>query len=286
MNKEQFDKIVLANLIHFNKGQEGWYWNHYKKEYATYKHILYLPERCKKDKIVFRHEQEKVVIESCLVTPAKEAPFLLRGHLHPNAHHLNSSQVMCYNFFRPLISNKENPTRKLFEIFQSVCQKLEYDENAIVKFEYIERGENTNFDFILHTKSIKIYCEIKYTEPDFGIKCESKRDNHFQNQYADMVDKCSHLWKREVDKNDFMNKYFQLFRNVIRARTDNDYVFFICPQDRDDLKKSFDSLKNTYLKEGVDNVQFITWESLIEKAKSIGVDVAEFEDRYFSYKKL
>ncbi len=101
-----------------------------------------------------------------------------------------------------------------------------------------------------------------------------------------MVDKCSHLWKREVDKNDFMNKYFQLFRNVIRARTDNDYVFFICPQDRDDLKKSFDSLKNTYLKEGVDNVQFITWESLIEKAKSIGVDVAEFEDRYFSYKKL
>ena len=29
-------------------------------------------------------------------------------HLHRCAHHLNSSQIMCYNFFRPLVESFED----------------------------------------------------------------------------------------------------------------------------------------------------------------------------------
>ena len=219
-----------------------------------------------------------------MITPAKIYPFFLDGHLHTLAHHLTSSQIMCYNFFRPLINEKGIPTPQLIKLFKFICPNLELDESSIARFEYQEEGEGTNFDFILHTNSIKIYCEIKYTEEDFAKQCKTKTEKHFQKQYSGMIAECSHLWKTEVKEDDFMNHYFQLFRNVIRARTDNDYVLFICPKDRDDLKESFDSFKKIYLKDDIQNIQYVYWESLIENAKKIGVDVSEFEGRYFMYK--
>ncbi len=282
MNKKQFDEVVQAILSRFNNGQDGWY--SHKGRYVTHKHILYLPEICKTDKEVFIKKQKEIVFNYGLTSLAKIYPFYLDGHLHPLAHHLTSSQIMCYNFFRPLINDKGIPTPRLIELFQFFCPKLLLDESSIARFEYKEKGEETNFDFILHTNSIKIYCEIKYTEEDFAKKCKAKQKNHFQNQYSSMIAECSHLWKRKVEEDDFMNHYFQLFRNVIRARTNNDYVFFICPKVRDDLKESFDSFKNSYLKDNIQNIQFVSWESLVENAKTIGIDVDEFEERYLSYK--
>jgi hypothetical protein len=279
MKKKQFDEEVRGHLSKYNKGKDGWYRNK-----GGYKHILYLPEECKTDKELFIKKQKEVVFNFGLITPAKINPFFLDGHLHPLAHHLTSSQIMCYNFFRPLINKKGIPTPKLIELFKFICPDLEWDESSIARFEYQEEGEGTNFDFILHTNSIKIYCEIKYTEKDFTKQCKTKTKNHFKKQYSGMIAECSHLWKEKVKEDDFMKQYFQLFRNVIRARTDNDYVLFICPKDRDDLEESFDSFKKFYLKDDIQNIQYIYWESLIENAKKIGVDVSEFEGRYFMYK--
>lgn len=282
MNKKQFDKVVQAHLSRFNAGQDGWY--RYKGGYVTHKHILYLTEECKTNKDLFIKKQKEIVLNFGLISPAKIFPFFLDGHLHPLAHHLTSSQIMCYNFFRPLINEKGIPTPQLIELFEFICPELELDKSSIAKFEYQEEGEGTNFDFIIHTNSIKIYCEIKYTEEDFAKQCKTKRKNHFQSQYSGMIAECSHLWKREVKEDDFMNHYFQLFRNAIRARTNNDYVLFICPKDRDDLHESFDLFKKKYLKDGIQNIQFVSWESLGERAKEIKIDVTEFEKRYLMWK--
>lgn len=279
MKKKKFDEVVRNHLSKYNKGNDGWYRNR-----GGYRHILYLPEECKTDKELFIKKQKEIVFNFGLITPAKIYPFFLDGHLHTLAHHLTSSQIMCYNFFRPLINEKGIPTPQLIKLFKFICPNLELDESSIARFEYQEEGEGTNFDFILHTNSIKIYCEIKYTEEDFAKQCKTKTEKHFQKQYSGMIAECSHLWKTEVKEDDFMNHYFQLFRNVIRARTDNDYVLFICPKDRDDLKESFDSFKKIYLKDDIQNIQYVYWESLIENAKKIGVDVSEFEGRYFMYK--
>lgn len=279
MKKKKFDEVVRNHLSKYNKGNDGWYRNR-----GGYSHILYLPEECKTDKELFIKKQKEIVFNFGLITPAKIYPFFLDGHLHTLAHHLTSSQIMCYNFFRPLINEKGIPTPQLIKLFKFICPNLELDESSIARFEYQEEGEGTNFDFILHTNSIKIYCEIKYTEEDFAKQCKTKTEKHFQKQYSGMIAECSHLWKTEVKEDDFMNHYFQLFRNVIRARTDNDYVLFICPKDRDDLKESFDSFKKIYLKDDIQNIQYVYWESLIENAKKIGVDVSEFEGRYFMYK--
>ena len=107
MNKKQFDEVVQAILSRFNNGQDGWY--SHKGRYVTHKHILYLPEICKTDKEVFIKKQKEIVFNYGLTSLAKIYPFYLDGHLHPLAHHLTSSQIMCYNFFRPLINDKGIP---------------------------------------------------------------------------------------------------------------------------------------------------------------------------------
>lgn len=280
MNKSQFDYLVRSHLSEYNKGKEGWY--KYKGRYVYHKHILYLSDECKTNKDEYKKQQKEVIQKFALTTPAKNRPFLWE-HIHYLAHHLTSSQIMCYNFFRPLINDKGIPTPQLLELFKTQCPDLELDEGSKAIFEYVEKGEKTNFDFYLQTSSKKIFCEIKYTEENFAKKCNANQKDHFKTQYSSMIEDCSHLWNSVVDEDGFMNGYFQLFRNVLRARTENDYVFFIYPKDRSDLRKSFDSFKNTYLKDDIKNIVFITWESLVNRAKEIGINVDEFEDRYLKY---
>jgi hypothetical protein len=214
------------------------------------------------------------------------------NHLHPSAHHLTSSQIMCYNFFRPLI---EDP-QKLATLFHSLGAT--YIQDPKCKFEYVRNKiEQTNYDFYIGNKNAQIYCEIKYTEACFGKECrasiESWKDRQ-ENLYPSLVRNTLMLWNDEVKKDipNFvdicMKNYYQLFRNALSTKGDNDYVFFICPQESENLQKSYTDFVTKYMSDyGKKHVQFVTWEDLIKHARKEFTDKKDFfdafEDRYFAF---
>lgn len=277
MKYQSFSNIVKEYLARkYNPGEQG------LSGKLRYPHILNIEGKNPKD----------IILSYNVLSEARKDPFLFDGNkhdgriinLHPCAHHLNSSQIMCYNFFRPLIEGSNTASEKLIKLFKPFCPTLFYEKNAIGFFEYEQDGESTNFDFYIKSGKTEIFCEIKYTEGNFGDKSNASSPTHFTDVYVPLIKKCSHLWKREIDETGFMKKHYQLFRNVLRATDENKYVFFICPKDREDLKKSYDNFKNEYIKESVSNIGYITWEELISHAQEIGLDVSNFDKKYFGYK--
>ena len=107
---------------------------------------------------------------------------------HRYAHHLNSSQVMCYEFFRPLMT--PDPEHKYWgladnSLVEFVRDKIgvRINKGAICRFEYEDdktnclfksftggkgQGEKSQFDFFIKDGETEIFFEIKYTESTFG----------------------------------------------------------------------------------------------------------------------
>lgn len=287
MNGKTFKKVVCEHLKKYNILGPGIFRGRY------YSYIIPLS-----------YNKAEVVKEHCLCKNAKALPFLydkkvMNGHakpkLHQYAHHLNSSQIMCYNFFRPLIEGISTPSKKLVELLNSIGVEMEWNSQAKAIFEYVETNESTNFDFYVISGNTEVFCEIKYTESDFNKKgmVKEKDDNrryaHYHDIYAQMVKECNIL-KKEIEKDSgfeksFMDEHYQLFRNTIRAREKNRYVLFIAPNDREDLKKSYESFRKKYVKDGIHTVKFVAWEELIRKSRELAIDINEFEKRYFGYPK-
>ena len=216
------------------------------------------------------------------------------NHLHHLAHHLTSSQIMCYNFFRPLI---EDP-QKLATVFHSLGAT--YIQAEKCEFEYVpDQRERTNYDFYIGNKDAHIYCEIKYTEANFGKKCgasaESWKDRK-EKLYPKLVKEKDtlKLWNDEVEKDirkfvDIcMENYYQLFRNALSVKGKNDYVFFICPQESESLKNQYNDFIGKYMTDyGTKHVLFVTWEDLIKHARKKFEDKKDFfdafEDKYLNF---
>ncbi len=271
MNHLEFFEVVKSYLGTKNNSEQG---GEYKGK--RYMHILDIPKGKTK---------ENVVKESNLLPEIKKLPWI-PFKLHRYAHHLNSSQIMCYNFFRRFIDNNDNPSKQLVKILQDYCPLLEYSNDAKCKFEYIENdvAEKTNFDFYIESGGIKVYCEIKYTEQSFSKSGGGKNPTkQFKDIYKPIIDGNKDLWKCEITEKDVMEDYYQLFRNAMRAKTERKYVLFICPKDREDLKNNFIEFKNNFL-ENDEMIRYVYWEDLISKAKSQNVNMDSFEEKYFGYK--
>lgn len=278
MKQQKFKKMVCRHLSQYNKSGKGFY------KGKEYDYIL----KCEETK----DSRVKVIKEYALLDNVKRKSFFYDGNehgkqnaikLHPYAHHLNSSQIMCYNFFRPLINEDSTPQKELVNLFRNWCPTLDDCPDSLAQFEYQEKGERTNFDFYIRSGSTEIFCEIKYTEQDFGSHCAASSSTHFTDIYVPKIQKCSHIWRKKIDRKDFMEKYFQLFRNALRADETNKFVFFICPKDREDLKESFSSFRNEYIREDCKNIFYVTWEELMTIAQKENIEIIEFKERYFGF---
>lgn len=175
-------------------------------------------------------------------------------HLHQYAHHLNSSQIMCYNFFRPMIEGFDgtmyHPKDDLIKLFgMEVDEELEH-KNAVCNFEYIDKSkDNTNFDFYFKSNQIEVFCEIKYTEEGFA-KSSRAKDPHerFESVYKPMIDKAKDIFANgSISESVFNTKYYQLARNAIRATSSGKHVFFICPRANENLMNQFDQFSTECL---------------------------------------
>ena len=238
----------------------------YKGKIYSYDHILK-----NKDK------KELNLIEELRL---KDKPFDLidKKKLHRFAHHLNSSQILCYNYFRPMITDNKEPKDELLRLISDNIISIK--SNAICEFEYNPNTEEgTEFDFyIKQDEYTEIFFEIKYTEYQFGqAKNDERHKNKFEDIYKEMIDKCKCLKTKNIEFDVFIKNY-QLFRNILRVTEENKFSIFLLPKEHERLRKSFETFKNDYVsKEYCNNVKVLYWEDLVK-----GKENTELFKKYFS----
>lgn len=238
----------------------------------------------------------------------------LIGKPHTYAHHMNSSQVMCYNFFRPMLGeiNRDivgyygRPTKELSSLIKIFTGEDINPSSAKCRFEYIDnsskyvfikavpngRGEASSFDFFIEDGDIKIFFEIKYTESEFGgwketsDKSKASIANHysyFESGYSAMIDDSIVILNKEKNclKKSYtiFNRYYQLFRNILKVNSPNTHSIFIFPKANKSISKEFSEFAShkELFGEEMTNVKGIFWENLTNYMSD------EFKEKYVNY---
>ena len=203
---------------------------------------------------------------------------LLTTKLHSDAHHLNSSQILCYNFFRPLIDSA-NGSPKLVEKLKDFEVKIETITRC--EFEHKDsKGDGTEFDFYIEGKNsngavVKVFIEVKYTESSlrnsdaFSKDKKTTYEKKFEETYKPMF-KTQQCLKKIPSYNEFYT-YYQCFRNVLRVENENAYSIFLYPL-KNEIAKKFCEFKD-FLADSEENklygsnVLFINWEDIVKEGK-------------------
>lgn len=259
---DSFIKAIKEHLCYYNPGPAG----EYNKKY--YKHILHIPSGSSK----------KDAIENLLKRDMVEVDLFENPQQY--AHHLNSSQVVCYEFFRPLL-RQEGTATDLLKQFLSDNHIENKTDVMLGRFEYIpDSTEYTNFDFYLEGPTMKVFFEIKYTENGFGC-CEKDKSHRekFDSLYKQMIEECGCL-SQSPSFEDFC-KYYQLFRNVLRVTKENgehEYSVFLYPRENRKAEKHFFEFKKKYISGTyADHVISIHWEDCTKYMSII------FRKKFFFY---
>ena len=277
MKYDKFRSIVLEKIVHeFDNPEPGLFRGH-----GPYDHIISNPNST---------DRERIVNEYLLLPDVPKIQGEIK--LHPDAHHMNSSQIMCYNFFRPLLSEYDKnekeykPSDALVDLVGKIINTPLENKNSSCKFEYIQPNtDTTNFDFYLKCGDVEVFFEIKYTEKEFAKKkITPESELQYEKVYKPMISKAEHIFKDKViSASDFL-KNFQLLRNAIRAIDNNKYVVFICPRAHDNLVNQYNKFKEQFLSpKGEEHVKLVTWESLLTAAEELSINQGEFCKRYISF---
>ena len=265
MTYSKFKEKVYEHLASYNQWGKGTFKGN------EYNHIAKIEKGKRREDVV------KEIIESDGVkTDMFRKP-------HQYAHHLNSSQVVCYAFFTALLDkNKKVELAKTLEIMGIPLNAF---NNTYAEFEKeFDDGEGTNFDFFLSADNLhNLFVEVKYTEQGFGIgKNDETHEQKFNDTYKKWISNSFCIEDSQKEKIDFsqMRRYYQLFRNTLRVKKDSDYVVFLFPEQNTIVKSQFEQFRDTFLsKRGCQNVKCIYWENLVELMS------ARFKEKYFGYKK-
>ena len=207
---------------------------------------------------------------------------------HEGATHLNSSQVLCINFFNKFFENEQSE-ELLLQILEDAGLGIFSGEkitDAILEYEP-DRKERTNFDFFLQlTSGRHISFEVKYTESEFGgISFDRKNSNKYadkwKNIYLLMVQKSPYL-SECCDENLFY-KHYQIHRNIAYAQV-KDIVVFLTPRNNHVLDEERHYIDGF----GTPNIRNLYWEDVVSVVlKKVQNDsdmydyFCRFRDKYF-----
>lgn len=225
-----------------------------------------------------KDQYQKVVAHNLLPNVPKN--MLKIEKLHTMAHYLTSSQIVCYNYFRPLLDNASHPTTEFIEMLKS--KGIEISSSAEGEFEYNApeygrdgRLEHTEFDFHLidNTNGTEVFFEIKYTEDEFGKWRKHATDKNYENFYHDMFTHCYAIDKNIPSLQEF-SAQFQLYRNALRVRRANQYSIFVYPEKNIKVHSEFQVFKSVITHP--ENVFAWTWEELTSVDQN-----SEFYKKYF-----
>ncbi len=215
--------------------------------------------------------------------------------LHRCAHHLNSSQVMCINFFQPLTGTKKGEAL-LLNILEKVGV-VRLPPNAKIKEASFEEvlctEEKTNFDFYVKlVTGEQIFFEIKYTENGFGKiypnknnpnKCQDKWKNVYENHIS------KSLLIKDISSSNFYANY-QIWRNISYIRNKDNFVVFLFPFENIKALKEIQSTVAN-LCNITENIKIINWDIITEIAIELSRDTVYYEhfnlfkDKYLAFNK-
>lgn len=215
--------------------------------------------------------------------------------LHPDFHHLNSSQALCFNLFFPLCQDNSTdltfallriieanppiqiPNSKFEQILEIRDDRIankranELDEEFLLKnkevnweFEKIlDLKEETNIDFYAELpENYQVLIELKYTEADFGpVKANKTRLKKYCEIYEP---KLRNIIKPEFLNEDIIFKYYQIARylSYVDERTT---VVFLFPEQNDKLKATEDFINSIVYGNKLNHVRIIYLEHFIEQ---------------------
>ena len=207
---------------------------------------------------------------------------------HAGATHLNSSQVLCINFFNKFFENEQSEER-LLQILADAGLNISDEEkikDATLEYEP-DRKERTNFDFFLQlTSGRHISFEVKYTESEFGgispdRKNPEKYTEKWKHIYLPMVQKRPYLGEH-CEENLFY-KHYQIHRNIAYAQA-NDIVVFLTPR----LNHALDEERRYIDGFCTSNIRNLYWEDIVAGVlKKVQSDpdmydyFCKFRDKYF-----
>ena len=221
-----------------------------------------------------------------LLKSAQIEPFLL-SKPHNEAHHLNSSQIMCYNFFRPQLNADGFVQKPLKDLLNSIIGST-YGEGKAC-FEYVdhnseEKKGKTNYDFYVNFEDMKVFFEIKYTENKFD-HCKIN-DGHFEKfeYYSTMMERCGIFKPGTNQWSPSFQKHYQLIRNAINVG-ENSFVIIISDQRNKSTSNQIKTFKEMLNKSAplLGHLIFITWQELLILAKNsrfLNEHLKEFEEKY------
>lgn len=259
MSYKAFRDSVIKHLEKYNQWEHGLF----NGKGEPKGHIVRIPGK----------NQKETVMEILHSDGIEEAQLDMFRKPHRYAHHLNSSQVLCYEFFRPLIgSGGVADQAKMGPVLERMGVPAEAFAGAKAEFEKeFEDKEGTNFDFYLGSADGRhhLYVEVKYTEQGFG-SCEKngRHEKKFKNVYRDRLKVCPCIRDDMKGKIDFacMRESYQLFRNVLRVRDEGDYVVFLFPEANTLAKAQFEAFKDRYVDERIaSHVIGAHWEDLMDR---------------------
>lgn len=202
--------------------------------------------------------------------------------LHIGFHHLNSSQAMCFNFFYPLIKEKELEIITEFLGFDN--ETINYQTVCFEKEGKEKDKDPTNFDFYFETHSNKkIFFEIKYSEYHFA---NAKNDTNHKEKYKNIYQKYLDPINNRFSSMSLFLENYQILRNLIHIE-ENTYVVFLYPKENKKIKAQSQQAKAEMLKKDFINHLFIVeWEeinnyilSFIKKTK-LKKHFSEFKYKY------
>jgi len=295
-----FKKQVLDNLVSHLKNQfpdtSAIIPGLWPRHHVTREHILKI-----------ENGQMNAIKDYNLLKSVMTLPFLLsEKQLHQYAHHLNSSQIMCYNFFRPQLDGEANVQNPLINLLKVLVGNFYCDEDKPKAcFEYVDKSSEepkrkTNFDFFVEDGTTKIYFEIKYTENGFGTcdygektkendKTENPHKTKFDNYYRGKMEKCGLFRQNVIEWNKTFCNYYQLIRNAINV---DEYSFVVIITDKRNASTNnqIESFKTNMLNESapyLSHLIFKTWQEMLELAHENDFSdkhMSEFREKYLKSK--
>lgn len=203
--------------------------------------------------------------------------------LHPDFHHLNSSQAMCFNFFFPLYHERKLELITDFLGFKD--ETVNYD-NVLFEKEGIEAKfgrRPTSFDFYFDTKSgKKFHFEIKYTEGGFGkAKINTDKFDSVYSKFLGPINSTFHGSQQFFDN-------YQILRDLVHI-DDNSFVIFVYPKDNEVVSKDSERVKTVFLNKNFhDHFFSATWENLFANVSNSIVEnklkaqFVDFKNKYLS----
>ncbi|HHX66568.1 MAG: hypothetical protein WAO56_01685 [Miniphocaeibacter sp.] len=199
------------------------------------------------------------------------------NRLNTYSNHLNSSQIMCMNFFLPLFNRKE----VFNKIISETLGVKEEDLGEIIDF-FCNAMHNEKYQFdiyVEYSSGYKIFLETKYSEENFRTFQGEDKDQAWEERYKDLLK--DSLYLKDLEKEDFYKDY-QIYRNVALIKNKKDYVIFLYPFDNEKIKNKLNNFKFAQVKE-------VDWNSVtydvlkLLKNTELEEYYKEFSMKYLNY---